>query len=113
MLALLERGCRRVHSVPHTRRRAACLQAKPCTLRLPPSPLCRAPQVIVFFTTARLTQYMAALIDAAGLPVLEIHSRKSQVGNHLCSESTCAMQCTLPSRWGLPGLEIHPRTSQV
>jgi hypothetical protein len=35
-------------------------------------------KVIVFFTTARLTQYMAALIDAAGLPVLEIHSRKSQ-----------------------------------
>ena len=67
------------HSMPHTRRRAACLQA--CTLRLPPSSLCRAPQVIVFFTTARLTQYMAALIDAAGLPVLEIHSRKSQVSN--------------------------------
>lgn len=36
-------------------------------------------QVIVFFTTARLTQYMAALMAAAGLPVLEIHSRKSQV----------------------------------
>jgi ATP-dependent RNA helicase MSS116 len=35
-------------------------------------------KVIVFFTTARLTQYMAALMEAAGLPVLEIHSRKSQ-----------------------------------
>lgn len=35
-------------------------------------------KVIVFFTTARLTQYMAALMAAAGMPVLEIHSRKSQ-----------------------------------
>lgn len=34
--------------------------------------------MIAFFTTARLTQYMAALMTAAGLPVLEIHSRKSQ-----------------------------------
>jgi ATP-dependent RNA helicase MSS116 len=37
-------------------------------------------KAIVFFTTARLTQYMASLVSAAGLPVLEIHSRKSQVG---------------------------------
>lgn len=37
-------------------------------------------KVIVFFTTARFTQYMAALVSAAGIPVLEIHSRKSQVG---------------------------------
>eukprot|EP00887_Chlorella_sp_A99_P001294 scaffold14.g1294.t1 len=35
-------------------------------------------KVIAFFTTARLTQYMAALMNAAGLEVLEIHSRKSQ-----------------------------------
>ena len=37
-------------------------------------------KIIVFFTTARLTQYMASLMIASGLPVLEIHSRKSQVG---------------------------------
>jgi superfamily II DNA/RNA helicase len=36
-------------------------------------------KIIAFFTTARLTQYMAALMTAAGQPVLEIHSRKSQV----------------------------------
>ena len=35
-------------------------------------------KVIAFFTTARLTQFMAALANAAGIPVLEIHSRKSQ-----------------------------------
>lgn len=45
---------------------------------LPSSLLPLAPQVIAFFTTARLTQYMAALVAAAGIPVLEIHSRKSQ-----------------------------------
>lgn len=36
-------------------------------------------KIIVFFTTARLTQYMAALMQEAGFPdILEIHSRKSQ-----------------------------------
>lgn len=35
-------------------------------------------KIIVFFTTARLTQYMAALVNASGVEVLEIHSRKSQ-----------------------------------
>lgn len=35
-------------------------------------------QVIVFLTTARLTQYYAELIGKTGIKVLEIHSRKSQ-----------------------------------
>ncbi|GAB4823172.1 hypothetical protein N2152v2_010218 [Parachlorella kessleri] len=35
-------------------------------------------KVIAFFPTARLTQYMAELTNAAGIPALEIHSRKSQ-----------------------------------
>jgi len=35
-------------------------------------------KIIVFFTTARFTQYMAELVNAAGVDVLEIHSRKSQ-----------------------------------
>lgn len=35
-------------------------------------------KIIVFFTTARFTQYMAELVNAAGVEVLEIHSRKSQ-----------------------------------
>lgn len=35
-------------------------------------------KVIVFFTTARLTQFFAELFDKMGRPVLEMHSRKSQ-----------------------------------
>lgn len=35
-------------------------------------------QVLVFCTTARLTQLYAQLCEAIGMPVLEIHSRKSQ-----------------------------------
>jgi ATP-dependent RNA helicase MSS116 len=35
-------------------------------------------KVMVFFTTARLTQLFAELMAALGCPVLEIHSRKSQ-----------------------------------
>jgi len=35
-------------------------------------------KVVVFFTTARLTQFYAELFGAMGLAVLEIHSRKSQ-----------------------------------
>jgi ATP-dependent RNA helicase MSS116 len=35
-------------------------------------------KIMVFFTTARFTQYMASLWKAMGTPVLEIHSRKSQ-----------------------------------
>lgn len=35
-------------------------------------------KVIVFFTTARLTQFYAELFQASGISVLEIHSRKSQ-----------------------------------
>ncbi|KAG5191011.1 P-loop containing nucleoside triphosphate hydrolase protein, partial [Tribonema minus] len=37
-----------------------------------------AHKIIVFFTTARLTQFHAELCNAMGMPVLEIHSRKSQ-----------------------------------
>lgn len=32
----------------------------------------------MFFTTAKLTQMYAEVCNAAGIPVLEIHSRKSQ-----------------------------------
>ncbi|KAL3162374.1 hypothetical protein ABBQ32_010052 [Trebouxia sp. C0010 RCD-2024] len=35
-------------------------------------------KVLVFFTTAKLTQMYAEVCNAAGIPVLEIHSRKSQ-----------------------------------
>jgi ATP-dependent RNA helicase MSS116 len=42
-------------------------------------------KVIVFCTTARFTQYMAALMEAAGLPTLEIHSRKSQAAREKAS----------------------------
>ena len=35
-------------------------------------------KVIVFFTTARLTQLYAEVFAALGTPVLEMHSRKSQ-----------------------------------
>ena len=71
---------------------AACPNARtshPVCLLCPPlssNPVAASPllmtagfKVIVFFTTARFTQYMAALVAAAGMPVLEIHSRKSQV----------------------------------
>ena len=33
---------------------------------------------MVFFTTARLTGMYAELFDKMGMPVLELHSRKSQ-----------------------------------
>lgn len=35
-------------------------------------------KIIVFFTTARLTQFFAEVFNHMGKPVLEIHSRKSQ-----------------------------------
>ena len=35
-------------------------------------------KVVVFFTTARLTQFYAELFGGMGVRVLEIHSRKSQ-----------------------------------
>lgn len=35
-------------------------------------------KIIVFFVTARMVQFFAELCNNAGLPVLEIHSRKSQ-----------------------------------
>ena len=35
-------------------------------------------KIIVFFTTARVTGFMAELFQSMGLPVLEIHSRLSQ-----------------------------------
>ena len=34
--------------------------------------------MIIFFTTARVTQYMSMLFNRMGLDVLDIHSRKSQ-----------------------------------
>ncbi len=39
-------------------------------------------QIIVFFPTARQTQVYAETFSAAGMNILEIHSRKSQVGSH-------------------------------
>ena len=39
----------------------------------------RGHKLVVFFTTARLTQLYAHAFVALGLPVLEMHSRKSQV----------------------------------
>lgn len=36
-------------------------------------------KIIVFFTTARLTQFCSELFERMGRPVLEIHSRKSQM----------------------------------
>ena len=41
-------------------------------------PGCALLQVMVFFTTARLTGMYAELFDKMGMPVLELHSRKSQ-----------------------------------
>lgn len=35
-------------------------------------------KVMCFFTTARITQFYCALFGALGVPVLEMHSRKSQ-----------------------------------
>lgn len=43
-------------------------------------------KVLVFFTTARLTQCMAELFNLMGVPVLEIHSRKSQGHRSAVSE---------------------------
>lgn len=40
-------------------------------------------QVLVFFTTAKLTQMYAEVCNAAGIPVLEIHSRKSQAHRYI------------------------------
>lgn len=43
-------------------------------------------KIIVFFTTARLTQFYSELFNALNLPVLEIHSRKSQSHRNRVSE---------------------------
>jgi ATP-dependent RNA helicase MSS116 len=43
-------------------------------------------KIIVFFTTARLTGYMARLFQELKLNVLEIHSRKSQSQRTKCSD---------------------------
>ncbi len=42
------------------------------------SPCCAMLQVMVFFTTARITQIYAELFNKMGCEVLELHSRKSQ-----------------------------------
>jgi ATP-dependent RNA helicase MSS116, mitochondrial len=44
-------------------------------------------QVIAFFVTARLTQFYSEFFDAMGLPVLEIHSRKSQSARTKASDA--------------------------
>jgi ATP-dependent RNA helicase MSS116 len=44
-------------------------------------------KIIVFFTTARLTQFYAELFNIMGIPVLEIHSRKSQSHRTKVSEA--------------------------
>jgi len=45
-------------------------------------------KIIVFFVTARLTQFMAALFNSClGIPTLEIHSRKSQGNRTTTSQS--------------------------
>lgn len=41
----------------------------------------------MFLTTARLTQYYAELMSKTGIPVLEIHSRKSQAQVRACTSS--------------------------
>ena len=38
----------------------------------------RMAQVMAFFVTARVTQFYCELFQAMGIPVLEMHSRKSQ-----------------------------------
>jgi superfamily II DNA/RNA helicase len=53
-------------------------------------------QVIAFFTTARQTQYMAELMNAAGVPTLEIHSRKSQAQRQKASD---AFRAVSAGRW--------------
>lgn len=35
-------------------------------------------QIMVFFTTANQTAFASALFEAAGQPIMEMHSRKSQ-----------------------------------
>ena len=48
---------------------------------------CPCHQVIAFFVTARLTQFYSEFFDAMGLPVLEIHSRKSQSARTKASDA--------------------------
>ncbi|CAM9465308.1 unnamed protein product [Heterosigma akashiwo] len=43
-------------------------------------------KIIVFFTTARLTQFYAEIFNFMGVPVLEMHSRKSQSARTKISE---------------------------
>lgn len=43
-------------------------------------------KILVFFTTARVTGYMAELFAAAGLNIVEMHSRKSQSYREKASE---------------------------
>ena len=53
-------------------------------------------QVLVFFTTAKLTQMYAEVCNAAGIPVLEIHSRKSQ--SHRYTMQVVAAQSAFTAR---------------
>lgn len=43
-------------------------------------------KVMVFFATARTTQFFAELFCAAGMPIIDIHSRKSQSQRTKASE---------------------------
>ncbi len=46
----------------------------------------RCPQVIVFFPTARMTQLYSETFQKMGMPILEMHSRKSQAVRTRMSE---------------------------
>ena len=66
----------RTHSMSYLR--AGTCWLMPCRADSFHDSFSRRHKAIVFFPTARLTQYMAELANAAGIPALEIHS-KSQV----------------------------------
>ena len=55
-------------------------------------------KVMIFFVTARLTQFFAELLTHAQVPVLEIHSRKSQSHRNKMSEkfrnTSCQVMCS-------------------
>lgn len=57
-------------------------------------------KIILFFTTARLTGYMASVFSLIGLRVLEIHSRKSQsVRTKTSDQFRDSTNVILFSRW--------------
>jgi ATP-dependent RNA helicase MSS116 len=50
-------------------------------------------KIMVFFTTARLTQLYSELFGAAGMEVYEIHSRKSQAHRTKCADRFRSARC--------------------